>query len=134
MDMASKILVIGGVLNLVLAVVTGFFLATQRLSNSKAHHFLVVSHTSPLMQGPLLLGMVFAVQLSPLSGIWETVAAWMLVVSALFQAITNILNWRLDIHDEFQDKPPHGVVFGLASAALFTAGTGILVVGVWKGM
>ncbi len=134
MDTASKILVIGGLLNLALAVVTGFFLATKRMSNPKAHHFLVVSHTSPLIQGPLLLGAVFAVQLSPLSGWMETLAAWLLVISALFQAVTNIMNWRLDIQDEFQDKPTHGIVFGLASAAFFTAGIGILLVGVFRGV
>ena len=133
MEIAAKILIVGGVLNLAYGFLTGIFLGKERSSKPTAPKYLVFAHVGPLMQGPALLGLVFAVNLSPLSPGIETIAAWLLVASSAFLAAKDTLNWVLGVKDEFQNRPTLGFILGTISALLAIPGLVILIVGVFRG-
>jgi hypothetical protein len=92
MTTAEQILVLGGMINLVYAFVTGFMLAVIRQKQAVAPKYLLFAHTGPLMQGAMLLGLVFAVQLANLSLWLEIIAALLLSGGALLLAIKDTVN------------------------------------------
>ena len=55
MEIAAKILIVGGVLNLAYSFLTGLLLANTRRRSPAASKYLVFAHVGPLMQGPMLL-------------------------------------------------------------------------------
>ena len=133
MDTATKILIVGGVLNLAYGFLTGFVLGNTRMKSPEAPKYLVLAHTGPLIQGPMLLGLVFAVDLSPLAGKIETLAASLLVASSAFLHAGNSLHWLQGVRDEFAERPPGFFLVGF-STILAVAGLAILVVGVFDGL
>jgi hypothetical protein len=79
----------------------------------------------------VLLGLVWAAQLSTLSSGWETVAAWLVVVSSALVAAKDILNWLTGVKDEFHEQAARRFALLGALAALGeTVGVGIFLVGV----
>jgi len=134
MDSAAKILIIGGVMNLAYGLLTGFFLATERMTKPEAPKYLIFAHVGPLMQGPMLLSLIFAVNLSPLSYGTESLAAWLLVAGSVFLAAKDTIYWMQGIRDEFVQRPPGGIVLGSLSAISSTLGLAILVFGVFRGL
>ena len=74
METAAKIVIVGGVLNLAYSFVKGFLLAHARRTSPLASKYPVFVHVGPLMQGPMLLGLVFAVTLSPQPTLVKTLA------------------------------------------------------------
>ena len=58
METAAKILIVGGILNLAYGFLTGVFLAGARKKAPTASKYLILAHTGPLMQGPMLLEFV----------------------------------------------------------------------------
>jgi len=86
------------------------------------------------MQGPMLLSLVFALNLSPLSTSTESLAAWLLVAGSVFLAAKDTLYWAQGIKDEFQERPLSGVVLGSLSVLSSTLGLAILVFGVFQGL
>jgi len=133
MDTAAKILIVGGVLNLAYGFLTGFVLGNTRMKSPEAPKYLILAHTGPLMQGPILLGLAVAVSLSDLSGWLETMGASLLVASSALLNGGNTLNWLQGVQDEFAERPV-GHALTSASALLATAGLAILVVGVFAGL
>jgi hypothetical protein len=133
MDAASKILVVGGLLNLLYGLVTGIPLGRIRETEPEAPKYLMLAHIGPLMWGPILLGCVFAVQLSVLPAALETVAAASLVTSSVLLGLKDTWHWRRDTRDEFAEKPAP-FYLGIPMALLAFVGLGLLIVGVLGGV
>lgn len=93
MTFAEELLVLGGVINLIYGFITGFVLAVIRQKQAVAPKYLMFAHIGPLMQGAMLLGLVFAVQMSTLADGVETAGATLLVVGALLLATKDTINW-----------------------------------------
>lgn len=121
-------------MNLAYGLLTGFFLATERMTKPEAPKYLIFAHVGPLMQGPMLLSLIFAVNLSPLSYGTESLAAWLLVAGSVFLAAKDTIYWMQGIRDEFVQRPPGGIVLGSLSAISSTLGLAILVFGVFRGL
>ncbi|HJR18519.1 MAG TPA: hypothetical protein VJ922_02275 [Actinomycetota bacterium] len=135
MDTAAKILIIGGLGSLLFAFIMGFVLSRYRLADPMApQERLLNVHVVSLWEGFMLLGLVWAVALSDLSAGVETLAAWLLIVSAVLQLAASFLAWRQRLENLF--APPRGLVYSMAAAnATFgIAGLGILIVGAIKGL
>jgi len=134
MDAASKILVVGGVLNLAFGLLTGLVLGGLRSRNPDADHkYLLSAHKAGLQQGFMLLGLTFAVMLSPLSASFETIAAALLAASSFFLDVSALANWRQGVCDEFKERSP-GLQLGGLSGLLAVAGLAILIFGVFRGL
>ena len=130
MTFAEDLLVLGGVINLVYGFITGFVLAVIRQKQAVAPKYLMFAHIGPLMQGAMLLGLVFAVQMSTLADGVETAGAALLVVGALLLATKDTINWWQTIGDEFREKPVLGLAIGTLSVLTSSAGLLILTIGV----
>ena len=64
---AIRVLVLGGVLNLVLSFVLGWVLSLKRMKEPMTkHHWLLVAHTVSLQEGLMLLGLGFAMSFAVL--------------------------------------------------------------------
>ena len=130
MTFAEELLVLGGVINLIYGFITGFVLAVIRQKQAVAPKYLMFAHIGPLMQGAMLLGLVFAVQMSTLADGVETAGAVLLVVGALLLATKDTINWWQTIGDEFREKPVVGLAIGTLSVLTSSAGLLILTIGV----
>jgi|688.fasta_scaffold701059_2 hypothetical protein len=130
MTFAEELLVLGGVINLIYGFITGFVLAVIRQKQAVAPKYLMFAHIGPLMQGAMLLGLVFAVQMSTLADGVETAGAVLLVVGALLLATKDTINWWQTIGDEFREKPVLGLAIGTLSVLTSSAGLLILTIGV----
>jgi len=131
--MASKILIVGGVLNLAYGFVTGLVLSNVRRRSPDAPKYLVLAHTGPIMQGPMLLGLALAVALSSLAAETETLAASLLVAGSAMLAVKDTLNWLQGVSDEFAERSP-GLFLAAGGSVLASIGLVILIVGVFKGL
>lgn len=134
MDTAAKILIVGGILNLAYGFITGFFMGAIRQNQPTVPKYLTLAHTGPLMQGPMLLGLVLALDLSPLWLTVEMAAAILLVVGSVALAAKDTLNWRQRVDDEFQERPVIGIILGAISVITSTVGLTIVLVGVVQGL
>ncbi len=134
MAVAEQILVLGGVINLVYGFITGFMLAAIRQKEAEAPKYLMFAHIGPLMQGAMLLGLVFAVQMSPLTDGVEIAGAALLTVGAFLLAAKDTVNWWQTIGDEFREKPMIGMTLGTISVLSSSVGLLILFVGVIAGI
>lgn len=134
MSPAEKILIVGGIVNLAYGFLTGFFMGVIRQREPVVPKYLTLAHTGPLMQGPMLLGLVFALQLSPLAPSLEFAAASLLVVGSFFLAAKDTLNWLQQVQDEFRERPTIGMVLGSLSVLTATVGLLIILVGVFQGL
>ena len=131
---AEKVLIVGGTLSLAFSFVIGFILSRARLKDPSADHaWLLQAHRVALWEGFMLLGLVFAVALSPLSAAWETLAASLLVAAAALQAASAIANLVQGIPDQFVQRRL-GYQLAATNAVLGAAGLVILLVGVFKGL
>ena len=127
---AIKILIIGGVLNLVFGFIIGHLLGLYRLKNPEMNYkYLLSAHKAGLQQGFMLLGLVFAVILSPLSNDIEIVASVLLFSSTILLNFGEVMNWLNRVEDEFISKPT-GFFIKFLSAILSTVGLGILTYGI----
>ena len=127
---AIKILIIGGVLNLVFGFIIGHLLGLYRLKNPEMNYkYLLIAHKAGLQQGFMLLGFVFAVILSQLSNYIEAVASILLISSTILLNLGEVINWLKNIEDEFKSKST-GFIVKSISAILSTSGLGILTYGI----
>lgn len=133
METAEKILVTGGVLLLAYSFVTGFVLGRARASSPTGPRYLVLAHMEPLMQGSMMLGLVWAVRLSDLPERWESGAAVLLVMAAALQGGKELLNWRQGVQDEFAERPL-GYYAARLQAVMASIALAILVFGVLHGL
>lgn len=86
------------------------------------------------MQGPMLLSLVFAVELSPLSHYMETFAASLLVGSSVLIAARDTLNWIQGVKDEFQQRPRLARALIITGIIAAVPGLCILIFGVFLGL
>lgn len=134
MEVATKILVVAGILNLAFGFLVGFPFAMARMKAPYAPRYLVAAHIGSLMQGTMLLALVIAFRYSRLDlslAIWS---ASLLAASSFFLALKDTLNWVLGINDEFEQKPAVPKVSGLIGVVSGTVGLAILVFGVLNGL
>jgi len=131
---AEKVLIVGGTLSLVFSFVMGFVLSRARLKDPSADHtWLLQAHRVALWEGFMLLGLVFAVELSNLSQGLETLAASLLVAAAALQAASAIANLVQGIPDQFVERRL-GYQLAAANAVLGAVGLVVVLVGVFKGL
>lgn len=131
MTAAEKILIVGGLLTLGYGTLLGFPMTALRMreGHPPTPRYLTVAHVGAVIQGVMLLGLVWAMRMSELSDSWETVAAWLLVVSGAFIAAKDTINWLTGVNDEFTEKA-RTAPLGLLGALTIVPGFGILTVGV----
>ncbi|MEA2646787.1 MAG: hypothetical protein QOE92_1870 [Chloroflexota bacterium] len=129
-DTATKILVLGGLLSLVASFAIGFVLSRYRLRPPNvAPAYVHLAHKNALWEGFMMLGLVWAVQLSSLPDGVETVAAVLIVAAAGLQVLSSVVAWLSGTQDEFAQR---SLSFYLATinALLVTPGVLILLGGV----
>lgn len=130
MTATDKILIIGGLLTLTYGTLLGYPLVAlrQRAGNPPAPRYLNVAHVGAVLQGALVLGLVWAARLSDLPDGWNITAAWLVVIAGVLIAAKDTINWLTGIEDEFAEKS-RTMPLGLAGALAMTAGLIIFVVG-----
>jgi hypothetical protein len=134
MELAAKLLIVGGVLNLAYSFLTGFLLANTRRGSPAASKYLVFAHVGPLMKGPMLLSLVFAIALSPHPALVKTLASSLMVAESGFLVAKDTPNWVQGVKDEFVERPPVGMVLGGISILLGVVGLLIFIVGIFQGL
>lgn len=131
--MAARILILGGLANLVYGFLTGQFLTEARRNRPDAPPTSVLAQPSPLMTGPALLGLVFALGLSSLSERTETIAAWLLVAGSAGIALNDTLDWMKKAGGA-AGRRSLGFYLATIGATAMTAGLIILTVGTIAGL
>jgi hypothetical protein len=133
-SLALRILVLGGVANVVLSFLLGWILSTRRLRGPmEPHRWLLVAHEVSLQEGLLLLGLGFAISFARLSASTATLGAVLLVAASAFQDFSGIVNWLRGTGDQFAEKST-GWLLASVNAVLNTAGLAIVAVGVVRGL
>ncbi len=131
---ATRILVVGGVANLVLSFALGWLLSAQRMRGPmEPHRWLLVAHEVSLQEGLMLLGLAYALSFARLSEPWALAAAWLLVVASVFQTFSGIVNWLRGTKDQFGERST-GWVLATINAVTNTVGLLIVAVGVVLGV
>ncbi|QLY29120.1 hypothetical protein H0264_28015 [Nocardia huaxiensis] len=135
MTTAEQVLIIGGVLTLGYGSLLGIPMTALRMRepHPPTPRYLNVAHIGAVIQGVILLSLVWAARMSELSSGWETTAAWLLVASGVFIAAKDTINWLTGINDEFTEKAKTAPL-GLAGAVTLFAGLVILAVGVFAAL
>ena len=127
---AEKVLITGGVLNLVYGMLLGYPITVIRAKGAPATpKYLMAAHVGALLHAAILLGLAWAAWLSPLGPGWNDVAAWLVVVASALIAAKDTLNWLTGVQDEFREKVKTVPLAALAALGT-TIGVGIFVVGV----
>lgn len=135
MEVAEKILITGGLLLLLFAFVTGFLMGRVREHAFQAPKYLILSHMEPLMQGTLMLALVWAVRMSTLDGRLEGLAASLMVAAASIQGSKELLNHYHGIEDEFAHRPhPIGFYAARIQSPMASVGLVIFIVGVLRAL
>jgi hypothetical protein len=131
---AIRVLVLGGVLNLVLSFVLGWVLSLKRMKEPMTkHHWLLVAHTVSLQEGLMLLGLGFAMSFAVLGKTMAATGAWLLVLASAFQDFSGVVNWLKGTGDQFAEKST-GWLLASINAVLNTAGLAIIAYGVLRGV
>lgn len=128
-DLASRILVVTAMVQILWGLVTGMPMGTLRLKGGEVPRYLTLAHMGGLMQGPLLFGLVFAVHLSRLPAGWETLAAATISAASVLLVLKDTLNWQMNVRDEFAERPV-GYYLGVILGPLYLFGVLILSAGV----
>ena len=132
--LAIKVLVLGGVLNLVLSFALGWVLSLHRTKDPiEPHRWLLVAHEVAMMEGVMLLALAFASLFARLPSWLATTGAVALVVASLFQDMSGVVNWRRKTGDQFAERSA-GWVLASINAVLNTAGLAIITAGVIRGL
>ena len=127
---AARVLVVGGVANLLLSFLLGWVLAARRMKAPiEAHRWLLTAHEVSLQEGLMLLGLAFAQSYVRLPTGWAMAAAWLLVVASALQDFSGIVNaWR-GTRDQFAERSA-GWVLATLNAVTNTAGLLIIAWGI----
>jgi len=128
-DPAQKVLIGGGLINIVYGFLTGFAFSTARQKSEFAPRYLVMAHTGPLAFGTMLMALSLTIPISALSPENEELAARLLVAFAVCIAVKDTYNWLAGVTDEFAQKPVFsrtvggaGVLAGIVGIAMLSAG------------
>lgn len=134
MELAAKILIVGGVLSIAYGIFTGIPAGVIRQNNATYPKYLRFAHIGALMWGPILIGLALEIELSPLGEQMELWAAWLMVIAAFTLSAKDTLNWLLGIEDEFAEMPRLPVVLAGISALASMSGIAIITFGVFQGL
>jgi len=131
---AIRVLLVGGLANLVFSFVLGWVLSMQRMKRPiEPLRWLLVAHTVSLQEGLMLLGLSYALTFARMSGTLALVAAWLLVLGSIFQDLSGFVNWLRRTGDQFAERSA-GWRLASANAVLNTAGLALVVYGVVRGV
>ena len=132
--LAIKILVLGGIGNVVLSFLLGWLLSAKRMKGPiEPHRWLLVAHEVSLQEGMLLLGLGFATLFAELSPTLATLGASLLVAASVFQDFSAVVNWLRHTADQFAERSS-GWMLASVNAVLNTAGLAIITYGVIRGL
>lgn len=132
--LAIRILVLGGIGNLILSFVLGWMLSAKRMKGPmEPHRWLLIAHEVSLQEGMLLLGLGFATMFAKLSATTATAGAILLVAASVFQDFSGIVNWLRRTGDQFAERSS-GWLLATVNAILNTAGLAIIAYGVIRGL
>jgi hypothetical protein len=134
MALASKILILGGVLNILYGLLTGIPAAVIRQNSPTYSRYLRFVHIGALMWGPILISLTLAIELSTLGNTLELAAAWLMVLASILLDAKDTINWLQGIKDEFAEKPRLPLLLGGLSSLFSLAGTVIILIGVLMGV
>jgi hypothetical protein len=134
MDTASKLLVLGGVLNLVYGLLTGIPASVIRSKQPTYSKYLRLVHVGALLWCPTLISLSVAVALSPLDATLELVAAGLMVAASVLLDAKDTLNWLMKVQDEFAEKPALPLLLGGLSSLASLVGAVILTIGVLQAL
>ena len=130
MEVAAKILILGGLVSILYGLLTGIPAGIIRQNNPTYSKYLRFAHIGALMWGPILISMALATELSTLNQGLETSAAWLLVLAAFALSAKDTINWLLKIEDEFAQLPKLPLALGGLSGVMSLVGVSILLFGV----
>jgi hypothetical protein len=134
MDTGIKILVVGGMVNLVVGALSGIPMGLVRMQGADAApKYLTMLHLGGLMQGPILIGVGFALTMSTLTSWINTLAAVLLVAASALLFTKDFLNWRQGVQDEFAEKSV-GLTLGNIFGPIHIAGIALATVAVLSGL
>ena len=117
MSTAQSILIIGGLINLFLNVIAGYFLYWQRLQSPEvpARRYGLVSHKVTMWNGFLLLGLSVAIDHTGFLIYINIALATAQVIGTLLSDASNFLRWGRGLEDQFRQGPEWRVrLIGLA--------------------
>lgn len=131
---AVKLLVLGGLANLVLSFALGWILSMHRMRGPmEPHRWLLVAHTVSLQEGVMLLALSLAASVARLPSWLSVVGAALLVAASAFQDFSGIANWLRRTDDQFAERSL-GWQLASVNAVLNTAGLLIISVGAVRGL
>lgn len=134
MSPALKLLVLGGLANLVLSFVLGWILSAHRMKGPmEPHRWLLIAHEVALQEGVMLLALSVALAYARLPSSVATLGAGLLVAASAFQDFSGIVNWLRRTGDQFAERST-GWKLASVNAVLNTAGLAIIVVGAARGL
>lgn len=125
MSTAQNLLVGYGVIVLTYGLLLGVPLAAARAKAPQASRHLVTAHLSGLMQGPVALGLAFAIGAVSFDSTLATVAAALVVAGLVAETLGGTLNWLRGTGDQFAQK---GVGFWFNALSGPPAITGALII------
>jgi hypothetical protein len=130
-DTATKVLLVAGMANLIVAALSGIPMATVRQSGATVvPKYLTMVHMAGLMNGPILIAIGFALTISTLTAWINTAAAVILATASALLVLKDTLNWRQGVTDEFAQNSlglKIGKVFGpLFVLGILTATAGVI--------
>ena len=129
MSTAQNLLVGYGVIVLTYGLLLGVPLAAARWKSPQASRHLVTSHLSGLMQGPVALGLAFAIGAVSFDSTLATVAAALVVGGLAVETLGGTINWLQRTGDQFAEKGA-GFRFNAMSGPLAIPGALIITVAV----
>lgn len=129
MDLATRLLIVGGTFVLAFGLLLGIPMAVARSEAPRAPRYLFAAHLAAIIQGGMLLALTVAVDFSPLPAGVETAAAASLVGGVALFDTGLALNWLQGVEDGFAEKSP-GYRISSAGTPLVLLGAGIVCYGV----
>ena len=134
MELAGKILILAGVLNIAYGLLTGIPAGMIRQKSPTYPKYLRFVHMGALMWGPILISLALALELSTLEEGFELLAVWFMVGSSILLNAKDTINWLTGVRDEFAEKPRLPLALGGLSAVGSLLGISIIIIGVIQGM
>lgn len=134
MGTAQEVLIVTGMLMFLGGIATGMAMGLVRMGGAPAApRYLTIAHEGAYMQGAMLLGVAYAMNLADLGEGTATLAAWLLAIGAGLLFVKDILNWRMGVQDEFAEKSL-GLMLGNLMTPFHSIGIVIVLWGVIAGV
>ncbi len=104
MSTAQSIFLVYGVAVLAYGFILGIPMAMARMKAPQAPRHLVTTHLSAIMQGPVHLGLAYAVGFIDMGSTWVLTAAWLIVGASILEITGGTVNWLSGAGDQFAEK------------------------------